>query len=859
MKKLISLILSLILILSNFTMFEIYGIDTNDDQNSYSNGSGTIDDPYLVSSIDDLKEVGENLDKHFKQTQNIDLLSIDDWTPIGTSDNPFTGTYDGGGFNIRNLKIASDKDGSGLFGYISTDSAIKNINLVEPNIDLSIRFVGSLVGYSNGGIIENCSTINGSISADEYVGGLVGVAKSSLITNSFFDGDVEAKFTDESRVGGLVGYTNIIDDNTKSTIIEECFADSTTTGGQFSGGLIGDSNSGIVKNSFSSGIVNGSSNTGGLIGNFEHLPEFDSKIANCYSTSSVDSNEYTPYGGLIGNSNEESELVTSSYWSEEISEVDKSDGGSNLETSDMKNKEKYAGWSFESIWAIDDNTNTGYPYLVNLPKQKLRISGDFSVEDKEYDSTSEVALSSENLTLSGIFIDKDSNSVKLNPVASFSDSEIGKNKIVDLSNSYLTGEYSFLYGIDFEDSPTASANIYGLADYTKTYYVEPLDEGEYYIYSTSTGSGLVGKTITASAIKIDGFTFNEENSITSGSIDAEGSLELKLYYDRNIYTVTFEDFDGSIIDTQQVKYGGDSSAPSIVNREGYDFLKWNTNFTDVKNNLTVSALWSAQSGVNYKVNHYTENLDGNYILDRTETHSGTTNTTVSALALTLKGFILNEGESITSGKIAADGSLELKLYYDRDLYTVTFVDHDSSIIDTQKVKYEGNAVLPENPYRSGYRFTGWDGSYENITKDTVIITEYIKRKSKSPLKNTTDEEKRDEVLKIEVPSVDGHWSEEAVEELVSRKIIINYETFQPEESITRIEFADYIIRALDLYKENNPYKINFTDISNDHILSDSLKSALEHGIIKGYEDKTFRPEKTISRQEAMVMYARAMK
>ncbi|MFO7886913.1 MAG: S-layer homology domain-containing protein, partial [Eubacteriales bacterium] len=493
------------------------------------------------------------------------------------------------------------------------------------------------------------------------------------------------------------------------------------------------------------------------------------------------------------------------------------------------------------------------------PKQKLRISGDFSVEDKEYDSTSEVALSSENLTLSGIFIDKDSDSVKLNPVATFSDPEIGDNKTVDLSNSFLTGKYSFLYDIDFEDSPTSSANIYDYANYTKASYVEPLDEGEYYIYSTSTGSGLVGKTITASAIKIDGFTFNEEDSITSGSIDAEGSLKLKLYYDRNIYTVTFEDFDGSIIDTQKVKYGGDAAAPSISNREGYNFLKWNTDFTDVKNNLTVSALWSAQSSVNYKVNHYTEKLDGNYKLEKTENSSGTTNTTASAAALSLDGFTFNEEDSITSGNISADGSLELDLFYDRNIYSVSFEDFDGSIIDTQQVKYGGDAILPANPYRAGYKFENWNGDYENILKDTTIVSTYVKRKSKPSKKNTPDEEKKDEILKIEVPSVEGHWSEEAVEELVSRKIITDYKNFQPEKFITRVDFADYVTKALNLYTSNNPYKISFIDINENYLYSDSIKSALEHGIIKGYEDKTFRPDQKITRQEAMVMYARALK
>jgi len=858
MKKLISLILSLILLLSNFTMFEIYGTDTNNEGPSYASGSGTIDDPYEVSSIDDLKEVGENLDKHFLQINDIDLTTVNPLTPIGTSDNPFTGTYNGNEYNISNLEIISTSNNVGLFGYIGTGSAIKNVNLVEPNINISVKYVGSLVGSSSSGSIENCSAINGSITASSIVGGLIGFARSSSITNSFFDGDVKAKFTNESRVGGLLGSTS---SHGVPTEINMSYSNSSVVGGKNTGGLVG-YNTGIVKNSFSNGSVNGYSYSGGLIGNYSPSTNGDSNIINCYSTSSVDSNDYSPFGGLVGNYNDNKSLILSSFWDSDVFKSYPIDDNYGISTQSIQDENSLVneGWNFESIWAINDTTNNGYPYLIGLPKQKLKITGDFSVEDKKYDGKEDVDISSENLTLSGILIDGDTYGVKLNPVATFSDSAIEDNKTVALSNSFLTGKYSFLYDIDFEDSPTSSANIYDYANYTKEYYVEPLVDGEYHIHSTSTGSGLVGKTITISAINIDGFTENTNHlgSKIEGEISIDSPLVLKRFYDRNIYKVTFEDFDSSIIDTQQVKYGGNATAPSLSQKEGYEFLKWDSDFTNIHENLKIKSLWKAKDDVLYQVNHYTENLDGNYILDRTENLAGTTNTTVSAAALSLDGFTFNEKDSISSGTIDAEGSLELKLYYDRNIYKVTFEDFDGSIIDAQQVKYRRNAIPPANPYRSGYKFEDWNGNYENIIKDTSIVSKYIRRKSKPVTKNT-EEDNKDEILKIEVPSVDGHWSEEAVEELVSRKIIVSHDNFQPEEYISRVEFADYITRALNLYKTNNTYEINFIDINDKYLFSDSIKSAMEHGIIKGYEDKTFRPDQRITRQEAMVMYARALK
>ncbi|MDW7669452.1 MAG: S-layer homology domain-containing protein, partial [Bacillota bacterium] len=840
----------------------VYGTTVENNETLYSGGSGTIEDPYIISNLDDLKELSSNPDKYFLQDQNIDLSSIEDWAPIGTSSRAFTGSYDGNGYSISNLKITSASNNVGLFGYIGSGSEIKNVNLINSTITNSaINFVGSLVGYSNGGNITSCSSINGSVVGGYAIGGLVGVAKSSIISNSYFIGKVTSKHKAKGIVGGLVGYTNTISENNSSNLIQESYANAIIDGGYNTGGLIGD-NTGIVKNSFSYGsIIHGTTNTGGLIGQFniDNLKEY--KIENCFSSTSFNIDNVTTSftsDGLIGNKINQENIV-SSFW--EKNNIDyKNLNNNGLTASTMKNIENYLGWNFDSIWSIDDITNNGYPYLVNLPKQKLRMSGDFSVEDKEFNGTDEVAISSENLILSGIFIDEDNNSVNLNPVASFKDIEIGENKAVDLSYSYLTGKYTFLYELDFTDSPTAFGNIYGYADYTKIYYVQGIDDGDYTLYHTTTESGLVGNTTTISSISIDGFAenINHPESKIEGEISIDNPLVLKRFYDRNIYSVIFKDYDGSIIDTQEVKHRDDAVSPSLPVRVGYEFLKWDENFTDITNNLTVTAVWKAKGDVIYTVNHYNENLDGNYILNLQETNSGTTDTTVSAAALSLDGFILNKIASKTSGVINADGSLELDLYYDRNLYTVTFWDYDGSIINTQEVKHGDDAVLPENPYRSGYRFSEWNGIYENITEDTIIVTEYIKRKSKSSMKNNTEEEKVDKILEIQIPSVENHWSKEAVKELVSKNIIINYHTFKPEENITRGEFADYITRALDLYEKDSTYKINFTDIDDEHLLSDSVKSALKHGIIKGYEDNTFRPEQTITRQEAMVMYARAI-
>ena len=109
-----------------------------------------------------------------------------------------------------------------------------------------------------------------------------------------------------------------------------------------------------------------------------------------------------------------------------------------------------------------------------------------------------------------------------------------------------------------------------------------------------------------------------------------------------------------------------------------------------------------------------------------------------------------------------------------------------------------------------------------------------------------------------VESVVNHWSKEAVNDMASRLVIINPDKFMPNQNITRGEFAEYITRALGINRESAVTEKKFTDVNTTHELAYSIEIASEYGIINGYPDGTFRPDEHISREEAMVMYSRAM-
>ncbi len=106
--------------------------------------------------------------------------------------------------------------------------------------------------------------------------------------------------------------------------------------------------------------------------------------------------------------------------------------------------------------------------------------------------------------------------------------------------------------------------------------------------------------------------------------------------------------------------------------------------------------------------------------------------------------------------------------------------------------------------------------------------------------------------------VANHWSKDAVNDMISKRVITNLQAFEPEAYITRVDFADYITKALGLYGANEGYQKVFSDVDNSELFADAISMAAAYGIVEGYTDGTFKPNNTITRQEAMTMYARAM-
>ena len=213
------------------------------------------------------------------------------------------------------------------------------------------------------------------------------------------------------------------------------------------------------------------------------------------------------------------------------------------------------------------------------------------------------------------------------------------------------------------------------------------------------------------------------------SLELTESPEAPVETNQVLYDANADDADGTVTDSKYYITGGEAMVlQNMFTRPGYEFTGWNTEkngagtpyaagsaITIENTNVTLYAQWKS-STASYRVEYYQQNLkDDNYsiVADDTLTPSGTVGDTATAEIKEYEGFTYNENRSNSSGIIAEDGTLVLKLYYDRNEYTVTYEYEGTvpagapEVPGEQTYKYGETVELAKMPDVTDYRFSGW--------------------------------------------------------------------------------------------------------------------------------------------------------
>ncbi len=283
-------------------------------------GAGTQANPYIITTADELNAIRQDVSAHYRLDNDIDLTSTvawdlgRGWEPVGSTGDPFTGTFDGAGYRIEHL--AQNKphtQNQGLFG-VCQNSTIQKLIIQDSNIQGG-DYSGGLTGSFDNGILHLVS-YEGVVLGGSSTGGLAGEYQGEM-RHSYTKGSVSGS----NRVGGLAGKV------LPGSIISDCYSHASVRGDTIAGGFAGES-AGSLYRSYSAGMVTGASGNGGF------LAQSPGSARDCY-WDTESSGQMTSAGGtgVVGKTRAE-----------------------------MQQQATFRHYNFFSLWQM----NGGYPEFMDL-------------------------------------------------------------------------------------------------------------------------------------------------------------------------------------------------------------------------------------------------------------------------------------------------------------------------------------------------------------------------------------------------------------------------------------------------------------------------------------------------------------
>lgn len=435
-------------------------------------GTGSESDPYIINTKAGLNTFAKQFaDGTLSENPYIELSSdidyeYDEWSPIGTLDNPFSGRFNGKGYTIKNIKISQFEDEIGdysIYGFFGfTQKAdIRNVNFEAFDLSLNVYgkdhivYVGGLVGYSNNTYIHNVdmdfanfnvkSLQNGN--SGIYAGGISGFLQTSSddrmyyvdVTNSSVTGDINLNMknsaTTISYAGGIAGtvYTGYFDG---IYAVNNCYHNGSVTSGTYAGGIAGyiSSLTSIVDSYAYGESITTTDSDGSYVGGITGAANYETAIMNCYasyntlSAPTTFSSSYTKsYAGEIAGFYVEEDYADGSYYlgtaiynsyskeatlsADNVSNVEHKEASASLFKDTLKYNEK--AWDLSTTYPTLLDTYSSYKVNVTLDDNyDAGGSSSYEADANNYNAElsliiSEKSLSRDNYSFSGYYYDEE--------------------------------------------------------------------------------------------------------------------------------------------------------------------------------------------------------------------------------------------------------------------------------------------------------------------------------------------------------------------------------------------------------------------------------------------------------------------
>ena len=357
-----------------------------------------------------------------------------------------------------------------------------------------------------------------------------------------------------------------------------------------------------------------------------------------------------------------------------------------------------------------DNNQIGATQTVNYggnataPTAPAVTGYTFAGWDKSYSNVTEDLIVTATYTINTYtvkFFDKDNN-------------QIGTTQTVNYGGNATAPTAPAVTGYTFAGWDKSYSNVtedlivtatYTINTYTVTF--KNWNGDVLKTQSVAYGSAATEPTVPARA----GYTFTGWDADFS---NVTGDVVATATFSTNAYSVTFKDWNGDVLKSQNVAYGNSATAPATPTRTGYTFAGWDKSYSNVTEDLVVTAT--------YTINTYTVKFfdkDNNQIGTTQTVNYGGNATAPTAPAVTGYTFA---GWDKSYSNVTED--LVVTATYTINTYTVTFKNWNGDVLSTQTVDYGAGATEPTVPAREGYEFIGWDKTFNNVMSDMIIIAQY---------------------------------------------------------------------------------------------------------------------------------------
>lgn len=235
------------------------------------------------------------------------------------------------------------------------------------------------------------------------------------------------------------------------------------------------------------------------------------------------------------------------------------------------------------------------------------------------------------------------------------------------------------------------------------------------------------------APEIEGYTFTgwlPSYKSVNRDLDIVAQYQMNDPEDAKL-TVSFVDYDDTVIKEDRVSPGADAIPPSDPVREGYRFTGWRPAFTNVTENITVYAQYEKIDSDELKYEVTFLDYDDKVLkIDRVSPGADAeppVDPVRSGYRFTgwRPDYTKVQGDMTVYAQYEAVDSEDTK-------YVVRFIDYNDQVLYSQKVNPGEDAIEPKEPVREGYVFTGWRPAITNITKDLDTYAQYEKINSALP-------------------------------------------------------------------------------------------------------------------------------